>query len=137
MNTSSLSISFLLLILYSFKGFSHNPEELAQRNNLTPFDGESVVTKLPDSKWPKGSSKYFNKFGKSLIWILPKLIKFIGIIGTIAMLLVGGGIFVHNITKVHDFFHAIPSIISELIVGLIVGLIAFLIVYIIKKIIKR
>lgn len=42
------------------------------------------------------------------------------------MLLVGGGLFVHNITVLHDLFHAIPNIISELIMGLLVGFIAFL-----------
>lgn len=81
--------------------------------------------------------KYFNKIGKGLIWVLPKLIIFIGIIGTIAMLLVGGGMFVHNIPQIHEFFHSIPSIVSELIMGIIVGLIAFLIVFLTKKIKKK
>jgi hypothetical protein len=64
--------------------------------------------------------------GQGLVWILPKLIQLIAVIGTLAMLLVGGGMFVHNIPSVHDFFHSLPNIISELIVGLIVGLIAYL-----------
>jgi predicted DNA repair protein MutK len=63
--------------------------------------------------------------GKSLVWALPKLIQLLAIVGTIAMLLVGGGMFVHNLDKVHEFFHALPIILSELIMGLIVGLIAF------------
>tara|TARA_B110000208_G_scaffold77791_1_gene99663 strand:+ start:72 stop:959 length:888 start_codon:yes stop_codon:yes gene_type:complete len=68
----------------------------------------------------------FYEIGTSLVWILPKLIQLIAIIGTLAMLLVGGGLFLHNITAVHDLFHGIPSIISELIMGLLVGFIAFL-----------
>lgn len=79
----------------------------------------------------------FYKTGNGLVWVLPKLIQLIAIIGTLAMLLVGGGMFVHNIAAIHDFFHAIPSIISELIMGLIVGYIAYLLVLIVKKIKNR
>jgi predicted DNA repair protein MutK len=68
----------------------------------------------------------FYKIGTGLVWVLPKLIQLIAVIGTLAMLLVGGGMFVHNIPSVHDFFHSLPNIISELIVGLTVGLIAYL-----------
>ena len=71
--------------------------------------------------------------GKGLVYSLPKLIKLLAVIGTIAMLLVGGGMFVHNIQEIHDFLHALPSIVSELLVGLVVGLIAVLFVEAIKK----
>jgi len=72
--------------------------------------------------------------GKSMVWLLPKLIKLLAVVGTLAMLLVGGGLFVHNIPLIHDFFHAIPIIITELIIGLIVGFIAFVLVVIVKNI---
>ena len=72
--------------------------------------------------------------GKSLIWILPKLIKLLAIVGTIAMLLVGGGMFVHNINEIYDFFHALPIIVTELVMGLIVGLITYLILKVFKMI---
>ena len=53
----------------------------------------------------KGVKKLlYLKTGKGLVWVLPKIIKVIGVIGTLAMLLVGGGIFVHNIHQIHDFF---------------------------------
>jgi predicted DNA repair protein MutK len=68
----------------------------------------------------------YHEIGTSLVWLLPKLIQLIAIIGTLAMLLVGGGLFVHNISAVHDLFHGIPSVISELIMGLLVGFISFL-----------
>ena len=80
------------------------------------------------------AKKGFYNLGHGLVWVLPKLIKLIGIIGTIAMLLVGGGMFVHNMPSVHDFFHSIPSIISELIMGLVVGFIAFVLWSVILKI---
>ncbi len=69
-------------------------------------------------------SAFYNT-GNGLVWVLPKLIKLIAIIGTIAMLLVGGGMFVHNIPQVHEFFHKIPILVTELIMGLLVGFIAF------------
>jgi len=80
-------------------------------------------------KKASGKSKFikstFVTLGKGLVWALPKLIILLGIVGTIAMLLVGGGMFVHNLDIVHDFFHALPVMLAELIMGLTVGLIAF------------
>ncbi len=87
------------------------------------------------SEKKSGTSKIiFSKVGGTLVWTLPKLIQLLAIIGTIAMLLVGGGMFVHNIPQVHDFFHLLPSIVSELIMGLVVGFIAYLLVELVKKI---
>ena len=83
------------------------------------------LIKISENK--KGLVKtIFYKTGTGLVWVLPKLIKLIAIIGTLAMLLVGGGLFVHNIPSIHDFFHFLPNIISELIVGLTVGFVASL-----------
>ena len=83
------------------------------------------LIKISENK--KGFVKtIFYKTGTGLVWVLPKLIKLIAIIGTLAMLLVGGGLFVHNIPSIHDFFHFLPNIISELIVGLTVGFVAYL-----------
>jgi len=88
-------------------------------------------------KLARGKSNFvkssFVATGKGLVWALPKLIKLLGIVGTLAMLLVGGGMFVHNIHQVHEFFHAIPVLITELLVGLIVGLVAYLIMEAFKK----
>ena len=61
------------------------------------------------------------KFGRFLVNALPKLIKSLSFIGTIAMLLVAGGIFVHNIHYLHELLQNIPSILGEFIVGLLVG----------------
>ena len=86
----------------------------------------------------RGKSKFVKSslvvMVKGLVYSLPKLIKLLGIIGTIAMLLVGGGMFVHNIQEIHDFLHALPVIVSELLVGLIVGFIAFLCIEGFKKV---
>lgn len=64
------------------------------------------------------------KIGKLLIASLPKVIKSLTVIGTIAMLLVAGGIYVHNIHTLHELLHAVPSIIAELGVGIFVGFVA-------------
>ena len=74
--------------------------------------------------------------GKFLVNALPKVIKSLSIIGTIALLLVSGGIFSHNIYFFHGLFENIPSIIVEFMLGLIVGLIVLAIVNLGKKLWK-
>jgi len=67
--------------------------------------------------------------GHQLIASLPYVIRILGVIGTIAMLLVGGGMFVHNLEWVHHLFHSLPPIAAELLVGLIVGVILVLLLH--------
>ena len=69
-----------------------------------------------------------DKIGRFLINALPKVIKSLSVIGTIALLLVSGGIFVHNLDFMHGLFENIPSILLEFIVGLVVGIVVLLIV---------
>ena len=69
-----------------------------------------------------------DKIGQFLINALPKVVKGLSIIGTLALLLVSGGIFVHNIHYIHDLFHNIPSIIVEFLTGLVVGFLVLLII---------
>ena len=57
------------------------------------------------------------------------------VVGTIALILVAGGIFAHNIHFLHDLLPQVPSIIKEVAYGIIVGLIAVGAVTVIKKII--
>lgn len=59
--------------------------------------------------------------GQLLVAALPRVIRLLGVVGTIAMLLVGGGMYVHNIAAVHHLLDAIPAILGELLAGLIVG----------------
>lgn len=74
------------------------------------------------------------KIGQILIAALPKVIRALTVIGTIAMLLVAGGIFVHNIHELHELLHSIPAILADLIIGLWVGVIAVIIVKIFAEI---
>lgn len=72
----------------------------------------------------EGTEGLAEKVGVALVKTLPVLVRALGIIGTVAMVLVGGGIYVHNLHFIHDIFAALPSILAELIVGIIVGSIA-------------
>jgi len=66
----------------------------------------------------------WSTFGHLLVKSLPLVIKFLSVIGTIALILVSGGIFVHNIEYLHHILPNIPSILKEFVIGLAVGLIA-------------
>lgn len=59
--------------------------------------------------------------GRFFIKAMPWMIKSIGVIGTIALLLVSGGLFVHNIDYLHDLLHTWPIALAELLVGVVVG----------------
>ncbi|MDT0686938.1 DUF808 domain-containing protein [Autumnicola psychrophila] len=73
-------------------------------------------------------NSFSDKIGKFLVSALPKVIKSLSVIGTIALLLVSGGIFVHNIHFLHGMFENIPGIIVEFVIGLIVGFLVLLII---------
>ena len=75
--------------------------------------------------------------GNILVQALPMVIKSLSVIGTIALLLVAGGIFVHNIDFLHHILPQIPAIVTEFCVGLIVGGIVLAIVTLFKKIIGK
>ncbi|MGB6035409.1 MAG: DUF808 family protein, partial [Cryomorphaceae bacterium] len=72
----------------------------------------------------KGKPGAAMSVGKALVKTLPVLIRGLAVIGTLAMILVAGGIFVHNIHFVHDHVDFMPSILGEFAVGLLVGAIA-------------
>lgn len=61
--------------------------------------------------------------GRGLIWSLPRLIRVLAVVGTLAMLLVGGGIFVHHIESLHHLTETLPSIVVELGAGLVAGVV--------------
>ncbi len=82
--------------------------------------------------------KSITKFvGNILVQALPKVIKALNIIGTIALILVAGGIFAHNIEYFHHLIPEIPSFIKEFVLGLIFGFAVLGLVSLIKKIIKK
>lgn len=82
----------------------------------------------------KNKAGFSKNIGLGLVKTLPLVIRSLSLIGTIAMILVAGGIFIHNIHFIHDIFQPLPSILGEFIVGLIVGFIALLVIKIIMNI---
>jgi len=69
----------------------------------------------------KGKKGFINTLGEGLVAALPKVIRLLTVVGTLAMLLVAGGIYVHNLHVIHETLAFMPSLLAELLVGLMVG----------------
>ncbi len=74
-----------------------------------------------------------DKIGWVLVKALPVLIRIIAFVGTIALLLVAGGIFAHNIDFFHHLMETWPGIIKEFLIGLGVGIVILIPILIFKK----
>ena len=72
--------------------------------------------------------------GNAILVIMPKFMRSLSFIGTLAMFLVGGGIFVHNVDFIHHLLadyqlaDGLLGNVATLVVGVIVGVIACAIV---------
>lgn len=78
----------------------------------------------------------FSKLGQLLVDALPIIIKILGIVGTIALILVSGGIFAHRIEYFHHLLPNWPAMLKEFLFGLVAGLIAVGVFTIGKKIVS-
>jgi len=78
-----------------------------------------------------------NFIGSILVQALPILIKSLAVVGTLALLLVAGGIFSHNIAIFHHFLEQLPSFIKDFLLGIIIGSFALGLVTIFKKVFKK
>ena len=85
----------------------------------------------------RNKNGFLAKLGSALVSTLPWVVKGLSIIGTFAMILVAGGIYVHNIHYVHDLLHSIPSLLGEFLAGTVVGIIAVLLFNLYKLVIKK
>lgn len=81
----------------------------------------------------KGTKHIVTKIGQMLVASLPKVIKSLTVIGTIAMLLVAGEIFLHNIPTLHQMLHSIPEMLSAIGIGLVVGFLAVFLISLTNK----
>ena len=71
-------------------------------------------------------NRFLTLVGKILVAALPKVIRLLTIVGTLAMLLVAGGIFVHNVQVIEQSLHFMPLILAELLTGLLLGALVLL-----------
>lgn len=98
----------------------------------------ALIVRMDDAGFRliKGSRNkgVFAAIGRLLVISLPAIIKFFSVVGTIALLMVSGGIFVHNI----DFFHhLLPSwnnTLKEMVIAFGIGLLAVAVLAVVKKI---
>lgn len=104
------------------------------------------IVKLDDlGLWlRKTSSSVAQGIGSALLFAAPWLMKILTVVGTLAMFLVGGGIVVHGIAKLHHWIEAmshgygglVAMLISNganLVIGFIIGSIVLLVVNLIAK----
>jgi len=86
----------------------------------------AIIVRMDDAGYKLikrfGDKGFFSAIGRLLVKSLPVIIKTLSIVGTIALILVSGGIFAHNIEYLHHLLPAVPSIIRELAIGLVAGL---------------
>ena len=77
--------------------------------------------------------------GNGLVKGLPLVIKSLGYIGTIALLLVAGGIFVHYIDFVHHLTEGVelPDMLKEFAAGLVIGFAVLVVILLLKKLLKK
>ena len=101
----------------------------------------ALIVRMDDAGYKlikkSGEKGFFNSVGEILVKALPIVIKGLTVVGTIALILVAGGIFAHNIDWVHH--HFLPhinsnfSILREALLGIIGGLVALPIMFLLKK----
>lgn len=80
-----------------------------------------------------GGKGFFSGVGNFLVKLLPWIIRMLTVVGTLALILVSGGIFIHNIHWIHELFPKLPDMLREFIVGLVAGIVVVLIVTAVKK----
>ncbi|MDA9161639.1 DUF808 domain-containing protein [Crocinitomicaceae bacterium] len=79
-------------------------------------------------------NRFMKSLGLFLVKSLPKIIRMLKVVGTFAMILVGGGIFVHNIHFVHQLVDGWPVLLPDFFVGLISGVVFLCLFLIVKKV---
>jgi predicted DNA repair protein MutK len=96
------------------------------------------IVKLDDAGlWLIKKRGFAAAVGKVLVSTAPLLMKFLGLAGTIAMFMVGGGIITHGTTVLHQMQNGLNVVLATLMdmgVGIVAGGLVLLFVVIIKKI---
>jgi predicted DNA repair protein MutK len=84
--------------------------------------------------------------GQSILWLAPKFMKFLSVVGMLAMFLVGGGILVHGLAFLHHWRESLnvgnavgAFIVPQLFnagVGVVAGAVVLLMIQGIKRVVK-
>ncbi len=91
---------------------------------------DDVGYKLINRSNDKG---FLFKIGQLLVQSLPVIIRLLSIIGTIALLMVSGGIFDHHVDALHGQLSNWPEILRQMMYGFVVGLLVTLVASLFKK----
>ncbi|MEZ0485867.1 DUF808 domain-containing protein [Fibrella aquatica] len=87
----------------------------------------ALIVRMDDAGYrliKRSNSKgILSTIGHLLVKALPIVVRILAVVGTLALLLVAGGIFVHNIPYLHHLLPGIPATLKEFGIGLLVGLI--------------
>lgn len=83
-----------------------------------------------------GQKGFLNTLGEFLVKALPWVIKALGVIGTVALILVAGGIFDHNIDYLHHLLPTVPSMLKQAIYGIVGGLLMLPVFILFKRAFK-
>ena len=85
-----------------------------------------------------GSKKSLVKnTGFFMVRSLPVIIRALKIVGTLAMILVGGGIFVHNIDMVHQLVHGWPVYPADFLIGITFGSVFLSMYFLFKRLVNK
>lgn len=84
-----------------------------------------------------GEKGVFYSVGNILVKSLPIIIRILSVVGTIALILVSGGIFAHNIDFLHHLLPNIPAMLKEFLIGIAAGLVVLGIVTAVKIIYSK
>lgn len=100
----------------------------------------ALIVRMDDAGFKlikKSNDKGFlAKIGHLLIWALPHIIKNLGVIGTIALIMVAGEIFAHRIEFLHHYLSSWPDLLKNMAFGLAGGLVGLVIFTALKKVVS-
>lgn len=102
----------------------------------------ALIVRMDDAgykliKKSKSETGFLATLGNFLIKALPWVIKGLAVVGTLALLLVSGGIFDHNIDYLHHLLPNVPEMAKQFLYGIVAGLIVVLLVTAYKKMFGR
>lgn len=143
-----LSIEIVLISLASVRGFDTTLQVLvvsfiAVAATIGVYGFVALLVRLDDVGYVVAKDAkigtFRHSFGMFLVRSLPYIVKVLSVVGVFAMLLVAGGIFVHNIHQLHEVItlNHMPMLMGETIIALLIGGMVMLIVDPLYKSIKK